>query len=199
MLWVLARNRTSLFGTLPCHLMPRMRRRHLKWKLLSLRSRDVQVVHACLAPVQQRTDDAGSIDTQFGFLRQLGVLPDPFIQFSHCGSCLANSTVYFVLDGQCIGPQVGEDVQSSNFSLSKLMVGGERVSWAMIFVFFKLICRPHSFQASEKLDTSFCKPVSVCVLSVSHHPQRVANELGHCFDFGSEAGSVEKSSISSGV
>ena len=41
------------------------------------------------------------------------------------------------------------------------------MSWAMMFVFFKLICRLNSLQALEKLDTSCCKPVSVFAVNAA--------------------------------
>ena len=48
MLFMFAHSRTSAFDTLSCHLMRRMRRRHLRWKLLSFFSWLAYVVHASL-------------------------------------------------------------------------------------------------------------------------------------------------------
>ena len=79
---------TAVFGTLPCQVMPMMRRRQRRWKFSRRFS--------CLASVDQ-------VDLDFGVLGQLIVVPHSLAQLGHDDSSFANVLVNFFVKRQVFG------------------------------------------------------------------------------------------------
>ena len=142
-----ARDRTSTLVTLSCHDMPKMRRMLLTWKVLSLFSCLACVVHVSL-PYNKVLRTQALYTAIFVFMVSL-VFDHTQKGASVCCSRLSNPLIDLSVQGE-VDPRYVNRWTESSLKLLMVVAGADGASCPIKFVFFRLIVRPKSLQASEK-------------------------------------------------